>query len=84
MSLLEKSDFELIINPKDAQPSREWVLEKIADPQVISACIMHSQTSDKVDEEFLKAANPNLRTLSTMSVGYGEMIYRNGNHPKQA
>lgn len=72
MATLKKTPFELIVNPEDAEPSRAWVLEHIADPDVVAACIMHGQSSDKVDEEFLKAANPNLKTVSTFSVGFGE------------
>lgn len=72
MKLLDESGFELIINPEDAQPKREWVLEHLRDEQVIAACIMHSQPSDKVDKEFLDNCNPNLKTISTFSVGFGK------------
>jgi len=68
MSLLTDSPFELIIHPHD---SRFWVWQHVADPEVVAACIMHSQTSDVVDAELLKAANPDLKTISTFSVGYG-------------
>jgi glyoxylate/hydroxypyruvate reductase len=61
----------VIINPSDAEPTREWVLKHLADPEVLAACIMHSQGSDKVDKEFLDACNPNLKVISTFSVGYG-------------
>ncbi|WVR05999.1 hypothetical protein IAU60_003027 [Kwoniella sp. DSM 27419] len=70
MSILESSGFDLIINPEDAAPSRDWVLTHLKDPEVKAACIMHSQPSDKVDEEFINAANDNLRCVSTFSVGY--------------
>ncbi|ORX36051.1 hypothetical protein BD324DRAFT_646148 [Kockovaella imperatae] len=70
MHLLGTSGFDLIINPNNAQPPREWVLEHLKDPEVIAACIMHSQPSDKVDQEFLAACNPNLKTISTFSVGF--------------
>lgn len=72
MALLEATPFELIVNPEDAEPSRDWVLEKIADPEVIAACIMHGQPSDKVDKELLDKANKNLKVISTFSVGFGE------------
>jgi len=68
MSLLTDSPFELIIHPHD---SRFWVWQHVADPEVVAACIMHSQTSDVVDAELLTAANPDLKTISTFSVGYG-------------
>ena len=74
--MLQSSGFEIILNPEDAQPKREWVLGHLRDPEVIAACIMHSQPSDKVDKEFLDACNPNLKTLSTFSVGYGELLLR--------
>ncbi|OCF54208.1 glyoxylate reductase [Kwoniella mangroviensis CBS 10435] len=71
MSILQGSGYELIVNPQDSEPSREWVLHQIADPQVGAACIMHSQPSDKVDQEFIDACNENLKCVSTFSVGYG-------------
>ncbi|WVQ62060.1 uncharacterized protein L199_000194 [Kwoniella botswanensis] len=70
MSILESSGYELIVNPQDSEPSREWVLKQIADPQVGAACIMHSQPSDKVDQEFIDTCNENLKCVSTFSVGY--------------
>lgn len=75
MKILEDAPFELILNPEDAQPSREWVLKHLADPEVHGACIMHGQPSDKVDKEFLDACNPNFKVISTFSVGYG-MYYQ--------
>lgn len=72
MSLLEATKFELVVNPKDAEPSREWVLENIADPEVVAACIMHGQPSDKVNAELLDRASKNLKVISTFSVGFGE------------
>lgn len=75
MAKLEASGFDLIVNPVDAEPTRAWVLENIANPDVISVCLMHGQGSDKVDEEFLNACNPNLKTVSTFSVGFGEWFF---------
>lgn len=72
MTILRQSGYDLIVNPDDAPPSREWVLNHLADPQVYAACIMHSQPSDKVDKELIATANDNLRCISTFSVGYGE------------
>lgn len=71
MAKLKAEPFELIVNPEDAEPSREWVLEKIADPDVVAACIMHGQKSDRVDAEFLAKAAKGLKVVSTFSVGFG-------------
>lgn len=71
MGILESSGFELIVNPEDAAPPREWVLQHLRDPEVIAACIMHSQPGDKVDQEFIDSCNKNLKVISTFSVGYG-------------
>lgn len=60
---------ELISRPEsegEQAPSREWVLSNLkqgVDGAVI--CL-----SEKVDEEFLDAAGPSLKVISTMSVGY--------------
>ncbi|WWC58479.1 uncharacterized protein I303_101022 [Kwoniella dejecticola CBS 10117] len=70
MNILKSSGLELIVNPEDAAPSRQWVLKHLADPDVGAACIMHSQPSDKVDEEFVNTCNANLKCVSTFSVGY--------------
>ncbi|KAK1926720.1 hypothetical protein DB88DRAFT_178414 [Papiliotrema laurentii] len=69
-AILEQSGFNLIMNPEDAAPTREWVLGHLANPDVHGVCIMHPHKSDRVDEEFLNACNPNLKVISTMSVGY--------------
>ncbi|KAL7424752.1 hypothetical protein Q5752_000436 [Cryptotrichosporon argae] len=69
-ALLDASGFELIVNPADAEPSRAWVLEHVADPDVVAVALCHSQPSDKVDAEFLAAASPGLKVVSTLSVGY--------------
>lgn len=74
MALLRKTDFDIVVNPEDAEPSRRWVLENIADPEVVAACIMHAQLSDRVDRELLDAASKNLKVISTYSVGYGECL----------
>jgi lactate dehydrogenase-like 2-hydroxyacid dehydrogenase len=76
MSLLEASPFELIVNPEDAPAPREWVLKHLADEEVMGVCIMHGQPGDKVDAEFLGAANRGLKVVSTFSVGYGELFRR--------
>jgi glyoxylate/hydroxypyruvate reductase len=74
MDILKSSGFELIANPDDAAPPREWVLKHLKDPEVIAACIMHSQPGDKVDQEFIDSCNENLKVVSTFSVGYGENL----------
>lgn len=51
MSVLKSSSFDLLINPEDAQPTRQWVLSHLTDPEVVAACIMHSQPSDMVDSD---------------------------------
>ena len=73
-ALLESSGFDLIQNPEDAAPSREWVLENLRNPDVHGVCIMHPHKSDRVDQEFLDACNPNIKVVSTMSVGFGTSI----------
>lgn len=79
MAILRQSDYDLIVNPEDAPPSREWVLNHLADPQVYAACIMHSQPSDKVDKELIATANDNLRCISTFSVGYDHIDVKAAN-----
>ncbi|KAK8866045.1 hypothetical protein IAR55_001196 [Kwoniella newhampshirensis] len=79
MTVLENSGFELIVNPEDAAPSREWVLTNLSDPEVQAVCLMHSQPSDKVDEQLLNAANDNLRCVSTFSVGYDHINVKAAN-----
>ncbi len=71
MALLESSGFELIVNPNDSAIARDWVLKHVADPEVHGIIIMPSQPNDKVDQEFLQACNPNLKVISTFSVGFG-------------
>ncbi|SNX85668.1 related to glycerate dehydrogenase [Melanopsichium pennsylvanicum] len=52
-------------NESEQAPSREWVLSHL--PGVSGAVIC---LTEKVDAEFLDAAGPSLRVISTMSVGY--------------
>ncbi|GAC74996.1 hypothetical protein PANT_13d00095 [Moesziomyces antarcticus T-34] len=59
---------ELITRPDDEgeqAPSRDWVLSHL--PGVSGAVIC---LSERVDAEFLDAAGPSLKVISTMSVGY--------------
>jgi len=53
------------------------VLQNLANPEVYGACIMHPHKSDRVDEEFVNACNPNFKVVSTCSVGYGEQFRGN-------
>lgn len=71
IKVLKDSGLDLIINPEDAEPSRQWVLENLSNPEVHGVCIMHPHKSDIVDEEFLNACNKNMKVVSTCSVGYG-------------
>ncbi|PWN48628.1 hypothetical protein IE53DRAFT_389151 [Violaceomyces palustris] len=48
-----------------APATREWVLENIEGAWGVIVML-----SEKVDQEFLEAAGPSLRVVSTMSVGY--------------
>ncbi|WWD17754.1 hypothetical protein CI109_102195 [Kwoniella shandongensis] len=79
MTVLEQSGLDLIVNPEDAAPSRDWVLGHLANPEVQAICLMHSQPSDKVDEQLLDAASPNLRCVSTFSVGYDHINVKAAN-----
>ncbi|KIR69381.1 hypothetical protein I312_101956 [Cryptococcus bacillisporus CA1280] len=79
MAILRQSGYDLIVNPNDAPPSREWVLNHLADPQVYAACIMHSQPSDKVDKMLIASASDNLRCISTFSVGYDHIDVKAAN-----
>ncbi|CAK9784952.1 hypothetical protein CC85DRAFT_283940 [Cutaneotrichosporon oleaginosum] len=79
MKLLQATPFELVVNPEDAEPSREWVLEKISDPDVVAACIMHGQPSDKVDAELLERAGKGLKVISTFSVGFDHIDVKAAN-----
>lgn len=46
-------------------PSREWVLSNLKGVDGAVICL-----TERVDEEFLDAAGPSLKVISTMSVGY--------------
>lgn len=59
---------ELITRPEDEgeqAPSREWVLSNLKGVDGAVICL-----TERVDEEFLDAAGPSLKVISTMSVGY--------------
>ncbi|KAK4685110.1 hypothetical protein P7C73_g5046, partial [Tremellales sp. Uapishka_1] len=67
MSLFDSSPFEIVVNPDDAAAPRAWVLKHLADPDVQGICVMHADT---VNQEFLDHCNPNLKVISTLSVGF--------------
>jgi glyoxylate/hydroxypyruvate reductase len=46
-------------------PTRAWVLDNIRGVDGVVVCL-----TERVDEEFLDAAGPSLKVISTMSVGY--------------
>ncbi|TYJ52489.1 hypothetical protein B9479_006923 [Cryptococcus floricola] len=79
MAILDKSGIDYLLNTEDDAPSREWVLKHIADKDVRAACIMHSQPSDRINDEFIRAANPNFSAVSTFSVGYDHIDVKAAN-----
>ncbi|SPO28501.1 related to glycerate dehydrogenase [Ustilago trichophora] len=71
---------ELITRPEEQgeqAPSREWVLSNLKGVDGAVICL-----TERVDEEFLDAAGPSLKVISTMSVGYDhidlELVKRRG------
>ncbi len=59
---------QLITQPAsegEGAPSRSWVLSNLQGVTGVVICL-----SEKVDREFLDAAGPSLKVISTMSVGY--------------
>ncbi|KAJ7018683.1 hypothetical protein C8F04DRAFT_976872 [Mycena alexandri] len=66
MPLLEdRKDIEVVLWPEDRSCERSWLLEQIKGAAGVLVFL-----SDRVNEELLEAAGPNLRVVSTMSVGY--------------
>ena len=60
VDLIRRPDSE-----SEQAPSREWVLSNLKGVAGAVICL-----TEKVDEEFLDAAGPSLKVISTMSVGY--------------
>ncbi|CBQ68687.1 related to glycerate dehydrogenase [Sporisorium reilianum SRZ2] len=59
---------QLITTPPslgDRAPPREWVLSNLPGVDGVAICL-----SERVDAEFLDAAGPSLKVISTLSVGY--------------
>ncbi|KAI0945629.1 hypothetical protein AcW1_001805 [Taiwanofungus camphoratus] len=66
MPLLDRPDLDLVSWPHETKAcGRQWLLENI--PGATGVLVM---LQDKVDAELLDTAGPNLRVVSTMSVGY--------------
>ncbi|KAI0371283.1 hypothetical protein BV20DRAFT_942205 [Pilatotrama ljubarskyi] len=63
--LLKHTELEVVVWPHNSACDRKWLLENI--PGAVGVLVM---LSEKVNAEFLDAAGPNLRVVSTMSVGY--------------
>ncbi|KAF8624960.1 hypothetical protein AX15_005603 [Amanita polypyramis BW_CC] len=66
MALLTAQDeIDLVVWPKDSAVDKQWLMENL--PGTTGLLVM---LTDKVTTEILDAAGPNLRVVSTMSVGY--------------
>ncbi|KAI0674560.1 hypothetical protein C8Q78DRAFT_1015564 [Trametes maxima] len=63
--LLNHPELEVVTWPHNSACDRKWLLENI--PGASGVLVM---LSEKVNAEFLDTAGPNLRVVSTMSVGY--------------
>ncbi|KAI8986685.1 hypothetical protein BD414DRAFT_416271 [Trametes punicea] len=63
--LLNHPELEVILWPEDSPCDRKWMLESARGAVGILVLL-----TDKVNAELLDAAGPNLRVVSTMSVGY--------------
>lgn len=62
---LEEQGFDLIQWPQDSSMPRDLFLKEVKGAEGI-ICML----SDKIDKELLQAAGPQLKVVSTMSVGY--------------
>ncbi|KAJ7723336.1 hypothetical protein DFH07DRAFT_759522 [Mycena maculata] len=63
--LMNRTDIEVVLWPEDRGCAREWLLENIKGAVGVLVLL-----PDIVNAELLEAAGPNLRVVSTMSVGY--------------
>ncbi|KAF7316031.1 hypothetical protein MIND_00120800 [Mycena indigotica] len=63
--LAQQADIDLVVWSEDRSCPRPWLLENI--PGAAGVIVL---LGDKVDEEFVRAAGPGLKVVSTMSVGY--------------
>ncbi|KAI7849976.1 D-isomer specific 2-hydroxyacid dehydrogenase [Circinella umbellata] len=62
---LKEQDFELVQWPEDSIMPRDKLLSDIKGAEGL-LCVL----GDKIDKELLEAAGPNLKVVTTMSVGY--------------
>ncbi|KAI9510169.1 hypothetical protein F5148DRAFT_620045 [Russula earlei] len=66
MSLLyAREDLEVVTWPEDRDCERSWLLDNV--PGAAGAIVM---VTEKIDEEVLERAGPNLKVISTTSVGF--------------
>ncbi|KAJ7448014.1 hypothetical protein FB451DRAFT_1289562 [Mycena latifolia] len=63
--LMDRTDLEIVLWPEDRGCERAWLLENIKGAAGVLVLL-----PEAVNEELLEAAGPNLRVVSTMSVGY--------------
>ncbi|KAI5478810.1 glyoxylate reductase [Pseudohyphozyma bogoriensis] len=63
----EKEGYELVQWTEDRPADREWILDEFKKGGVVAAVV---QAQDKINEEFLEAAGPGFKVISTMSAGY--------------
>ncbi|KAJ6557815.1 D-isomer specific 2-hydroxyacid dehydrogenase [Mycena capillaripes] len=63
--LLDRKDIDIALWPEERACERAWLLENIKGAAGVLVLL-----PDIVNEELLDAAGPNLRVVSTMSVGY--------------
>ncbi|KAI8073570.1 D-isomer specific 2-hydroxyacid dehydrogenase [Thamnidium elegans] len=62
---LEQQGFDLVQWPHDSSMPRQVLLDQVKGAQGV-ICML----SDKIDKEFFEAAGPQLKVVSTLSVGY--------------
>ncbi|KAH9913107.1 D-isomer specific 2-hydroxyacid dehydrogenase [Fomitopsis serialis] len=73
MRLLDRPDLDVVAWHSETQPcDRKWLFDNI--PGATGILLLFSE---KVDNEFLDAAGPSLKVISTMSVGYVALSARN-------
>ncbi|KAF9561444.1 D-isomer specific 2-hydroxyacid dehydrogenase [Agrocybe pediades] len=60
-----EKDIDILVWNQDRACDRTWLLENVAGASALIVLV-----TDKVDAELLNAAGPQLRVVSTMSVGY--------------
>ncbi|KAJ7892660.1 hypothetical protein B0H13DRAFT_2528933 [Mycena leptocephala] len=68
--LSERHDIDVIAWTEDRCCDRGWLLQNIAGASGVVVCFQNM-----VDRELVDSAGPDLRVVSTISVGYGEYIF---------